>query len=147
MPSRWPLAFLMNPANHQIHNKEFRGMERSYYAMPYAERYIWGATAGNPARIVRTDLSLMIRPVLTEVGIFLIPFAVYGPVPDCHPFRGDGVIFLAGASDRQSWCWDSLLLGRGQLRAAGAFFRGASPDSTYIPAHVENGKFVPGTEK
>ena len=41
-----PLAFLMNPANHQIHSKEFRGMERSYYAMPYAERYIWGATAG-----------------------------------------------------------------------------------------------------
>ena len=41
-----PLAFLMDPENHQIHNKEFRGMERSYYAMPYAERYIWGATAG-----------------------------------------------------------------------------------------------------
>jgi len=41
-----PLAFLMNPENHQIHNKEFRGIERSYYAMPYAERYIWGATAG-----------------------------------------------------------------------------------------------------
>jgi 8-oxo-dGTP pyrophosphatase MutT (NUDIX family) len=41
-----PLAFLMNPANHQIHSKEFRGMERSYYAMPFAERYIWGATAG-----------------------------------------------------------------------------------------------------
>jgi 8-oxo-dGTP pyrophosphatase MutT (NUDIX family) len=41
-----PLAFLMDPANHQIHNKEFRGIERSYYAMPFAERYIWGATAG-----------------------------------------------------------------------------------------------------
>ena len=41
-----PLAFLMNPANHQLHSKEFRGMERSYYAMPFAERYIWGATAG-----------------------------------------------------------------------------------------------------
>ena len=41
-----PLAFLMNPANHQIHSKEFSGMERSYYAMPFAERYIWGATAG-----------------------------------------------------------------------------------------------------
>ena len=41
-----PLAFLMNPANHQVHTKEFRGMERSYYAMPFAERYIWGATAG-----------------------------------------------------------------------------------------------------
>lgn len=41
-----PLAFLMNPLNHQVHSKEFRGMERSYYAMPFAERYIWGATAG-----------------------------------------------------------------------------------------------------
>jgi 8-oxo-dGTP pyrophosphatase MutT (NUDIX family) len=41
-----PLAFLMNPENHQIHSKEFRGMERSYYAMPFAEHYIWGATAG-----------------------------------------------------------------------------------------------------
>jgi len=41
-----PLSFLMNPANHQRHSKEFRGMERSYYAMPFAERYIWGATAG-----------------------------------------------------------------------------------------------------
>ena len=41
-----PLSFLMNPQNHQIHSKEFRGMERSYYAMPFAERYIWGATAG-----------------------------------------------------------------------------------------------------
>jgi 8-oxo-dGTP pyrophosphatase MutT (NUDIX family) len=41
-----PLAFLMNPANHQLHSKEFRGIERFYYAMPYGERYIWGATAG-----------------------------------------------------------------------------------------------------
>jgi 8-oxo-dGTP pyrophosphatase MutT (NUDIX family) len=41
-----PLAFLRNPENHQVHSKEFRGMARSYYAMPFAERYIWGATAG-----------------------------------------------------------------------------------------------------
>jgi 8-oxo-dGTP pyrophosphatase MutT (NUDIX family) len=41
-----PLAFLMDPANHQVHSKEFRGIARSYYAMPFAERYIWGATAG-----------------------------------------------------------------------------------------------------
>jgi 8-oxo-dGTP pyrophosphatase MutT (NUDIX family) len=41
-----PLSFLMNPANHQLHSKEFRGIERTYYAMPFAERYIWGATAG-----------------------------------------------------------------------------------------------------
>ena len=41
-----PLTFLMNPANHQLHSKQFRGVERTYYAMPYEERYIWGATAG-----------------------------------------------------------------------------------------------------
>jgi len=41
-----PLAFLMNPSNHQLHAREFRGVERTYYAMPFAERYIWGATAG-----------------------------------------------------------------------------------------------------
>jgi 8-oxo-dGTP pyrophosphatase MutT (NUDIX family) len=41
-----PLAFLMNPANHQLHSKEFRGAPRSFYAMPFEERYIWGATAG-----------------------------------------------------------------------------------------------------
>ena len=41
-----PLRFLMDPENHQVHSKEFRGLPRSYYAMPFAERYIWGATAG-----------------------------------------------------------------------------------------------------
>jgi 8-oxo-dGTP pyrophosphatase MutT (NUDIX family) len=41
-----PLAFLMDPANHQLHSKQFRGVERFYYAMPYGEHYIWGATAG-----------------------------------------------------------------------------------------------------
>ena len=28
-----------------------------------------------------------------------------------------------------------------------AHFSGASPDSTYVPAHLENGKLVPGAEK
>jgi 8-oxo-dGTP pyrophosphatase MutT (NUDIX family) len=41
-----PLAFLMDPRNHQLHSRDFRGIERSYYAMPFEERYIWGATAG-----------------------------------------------------------------------------------------------------
>ena len=41
-----PLAFLMDAANHQVHNKEFRGIMRSYYAMPFEQHYIWGATAG-----------------------------------------------------------------------------------------------------
>jgi 8-oxo-dGTP pyrophosphatase MutT (NUDIX family) len=41
-----PLEFLMNPLNHQRHERELGGRLRSYYAMPYGDRYIWGATAG-----------------------------------------------------------------------------------------------------
>jgi 8-oxo-dGTP pyrophosphatase MutT (NUDIX family) len=41
-----PLAFLMDPANHQTQQREWRGLMRSFWAMPYGERYIWGATAG-----------------------------------------------------------------------------------------------------
>ena len=41
-----PLAFLMDQANHQRHSREWQGMTRHYYAIPYNERYIWGVTAG-----------------------------------------------------------------------------------------------------
>ena len=41
-----PLAFLMDPVNHKVGTKEFRGMQRSFYEMPFEQRYIWGATAG-----------------------------------------------------------------------------------------------------
>ncbi len=41
-----PLSFLMAPENHQRHTREWNGLTRSYYAMPFGERYIWGATAG-----------------------------------------------------------------------------------------------------
>jgi 8-oxo-dGTP pyrophosphatase MutT (NUDIX family) len=41
-----PLAFLMQPDNHQRHSREWRGTTRHFYAMPWNERYIWGATAG-----------------------------------------------------------------------------------------------------
>jgi len=41
-----PLAFLMAPENHVRHSREWKGMRRSFYAMPYGERYIWGVTAG-----------------------------------------------------------------------------------------------------
>ena len=41
-----PLAFLMDEANHQRHSRPWRGRDRHYFAMPYGERYIWGATAG-----------------------------------------------------------------------------------------------------
>jgi 8-oxo-dGTP pyrophosphatase MutT (NUDIX family) len=41
-----PLAFLMNPANHFLKTREFRDITRSYYEMPYGDRYVWGVTAG-----------------------------------------------------------------------------------------------------
>ena len=87
----------------------------------------------------------MIRPVLTEIGIFLIPFAVYA-------------LFLiatrAGVFAQSSWpahLVAKLMLGSLLLVILSfimlAHFTGASPDSTYVPAHIENGKFVPGYEK
>ncbi len=41
-----PLAFFLDPANHQRHEDIKNGRVRHYYAMPYGERNIWGATAG-----------------------------------------------------------------------------------------------------
>ncbi|WP_051335715.1 CoA pyrophosphatase [Methylocapsa acidiphila] len=41
-----PFAFLMDAANHFRGSREFAGKIRHFYAMPYGERYIWGATAG-----------------------------------------------------------------------------------------------------
>jgi len=41
-----PLSFLLDPANHQRHQREFQGRTVHYYAIPYQEHYIWGATAG-----------------------------------------------------------------------------------------------------
>jgi 8-oxo-dGTP pyrophosphatase MutT (NUDIX family) len=41
-----PLAFLMNAQNHALHSRDWKGIERKYYAMPFGERYIWGVTAG-----------------------------------------------------------------------------------------------------
>jgi 8-oxo-dGTP pyrophosphatase MutT (NUDIX family) len=41
-----PLAFVMELTNHQTHSREWQGMMRTYYAIPFGERYIWGVTAG-----------------------------------------------------------------------------------------------------
>jgi 8-oxo-dGTP pyrophosphatase MutT (NUDIX family) len=41
-----PLSFLMNPLTHTLGRKQFGGRMRSFYEMPFAERFIWGATAG-----------------------------------------------------------------------------------------------------
>lgn len=41
-----PLDFLMNPANHQEHAILRDGQPRKFFAMPYRDYFIWGATAG-----------------------------------------------------------------------------------------------------
>ena len=41
-----PLAFLMDAQNHALHSRDWKGVTRRYYAMPFGERYIWGVTAG-----------------------------------------------------------------------------------------------------
>jgi hypothetical protein len=87
----------------------------------------------------------MIRPALTEVGIFLIPFAVYA-------------LFLiatrSGLLVQTSWPLSviaRLVVGSLLLVVLSfvllAQFSGGAPNSTYVPAHIENGKLVPGVEK
>jgi hypothetical protein len=87
----------------------------------------------------------MIRPVLTELALFLAPFVLYA-------------LFLwatrAGALDASSWSWATIawLTIAALVLVAGSFvvmaqFGGAPPGSTYVPAHIEDGKFVPGTTK
>jgi 8-oxo-dGTP pyrophosphatase MutT (NUDIX family) len=41
-----PLGFLMTPGNHQRRTRDWNGIAREYYAMPFENRYIWGITAG-----------------------------------------------------------------------------------------------------
>jgi hypothetical protein len=85
------------------------------------------------------------HPVLTEVALFLAPFAIY-------------VVFLlatrAGVLHPDSWSLPRLawLVIAALVLMIGSFlvlsqFGGAPPGSTYVPAHIENGKFVPGTVK
>jgi 8-oxo-dGTP pyrophosphatase MutT (NUDIX family) len=49
-----PLAFLLDEANHQRHQRLIGEMRREYWAMPYGERYIWGATAAMIRILVHT---------------------------------------------------------------------------------------------
>jgi hypothetical protein len=87
----------------------------------------------------------MIRPVLTELAIFLIPFVAYA-------------LFLIASRSQvlvlSSWpahLVAKLVLGSLLLVVISfvflAQFSGAPPDSTYVPAHLEDGKLVDGVEK
>jgi hypothetical protein len=87
----------------------------------------------------------MIRPIATEIGLFLTPFAIYAAFllatrvgvldPVVWTLRRLAVLLFASFV---------LMLGSFLLLAR---FSGAPPGSTYVPAHVENGKFVPGATR
>jgi 8-oxo-dGTP pyrophosphatase MutT (NUDIX family) len=48
-----PLAFLLDPANHQLESREIQGRTVGYYVMRYEQRVIWGATAGMLVNLYR----------------------------------------------------------------------------------------------
>lgn len=48
-----PLAYLLDPANHQLLSREWRGRQRSYYAIDWETHHIWGATAGIIVNLAR----------------------------------------------------------------------------------------------
>ena len=87
----------------------------------------------------------MIRPVLTELALFLLPFVVYA-------------VYLwgtrAGVLHPESWPLGTLmgLTIAALVLMAGSFivlaqWGGEPAGSHYVPAHIENGKLVPGTTK
>lgn len=87
----------------------------------------------------------MIRVIFTEFGLFLIPFAVYALFLLARRMH----IFDKGSWSLQALGWltvVALFLVIGSF-AWLAHFSGAPPGSTYVPAHVENGRVVPGVEK
>jgi hypothetical protein len=87
----------------------------------------------------------MIRPAFTEIGVFLIPFAVYAAFL---------LATRSGLLVQTSWPLPiiaKLAVGSLLLVVVSfvllAHFSGASPNSTYVPAHMENGRLIPGVEK
>jgi 8-oxo-dGTP pyrophosphatase MutT (NUDIX family) len=49
-----PLAFLLDRANMQRHYRMIGTLRRDYFAIPYRDRYIWGATAAMLVILERT---------------------------------------------------------------------------------------------
>jgi 8-oxo-dGTP pyrophosphatase MutT (NUDIX family) len=48
-----PLSFILDPAHHERHWREFQGRRVHYFAIPYRDYYIWGATAGMLVNLYR----------------------------------------------------------------------------------------------
>jgi hypothetical protein len=88
----------------------------------------------------------MLRPVLTELLLFLVPFVLYALYLVATQRSGvlnrtnwplARLVYLVAAS------FVTVIVGIFLLAELG----GSPPRSTYIPAHVEDGKFVPGQTK
>jgi hypothetical protein len=87
----------------------------------------------------------MIRQLAIELALFLAPFAIYALFVWATR-RGD-----AKAAAWSARVMSSLTVAALALAIAGfavwAQYSGAPPGSTYVPAHMENGRFVPGVQK
>ena len=87
----------------------------------------------------------MIRPVFTEVALFITPFVLYALFLWA---TREGVLDVdAWSMPRLIWLTISALVLVILSFLFLAQFGGAPPGSTYVPAHMENGRLVPGTER
>ncbi len=87
----------------------------------------------------------MIRPILTELALFLSPFAAYALF--LWATRAGVLDVSAWSLPRLTWLTVVALLVVIVSFVVLAEFTGAPPGSTYVPAHLENGRLVPGVQK
>jgi hypothetical protein len=87
----------------------------------------------------------MIRPVFTELVLFLIPFAVYAAF--LIATRKGVLDPTSWPLSRIAWLFIAALVMMIASFVLLAQFGGAPPGSTYTPAHVEDGELVPGKTK
>ncbi len=87
----------------------------------------------------------MIRPIATEIGLFLTPFVLYAAFL---------LATRAGVLEPKAWTLRRIagLVIASLVLMVGSFvvlaeFGGSPPGSTYVPAHIEGGKFVPQTTR
>lgn len=87
----------------------------------------------------------MFRPVLTEIALFLAPFLVYA----VFVWATRGKVFVSAHWPVRhviALTVVAVVLTVGTF-AVLTHFSGAPPGSSYEPAHIENGKLVPGRVK
>ena len=85
----------------------------------------------------------MIRPLFTEVALFLIPFAVYAAY--LWATRANVREPAKWPVSRLAWLLAASLILMGSFLFLLAQFGGVPARSTYVPAHIDDGKFEPGT--